>query len=265
MIPFYAGLTGLSNKKALRVLSEALPLTVDSETIMMHVVEEKGDPQQKALALFNSLFESQNNALLKLPETDLPVSNRIEKGIKDLHKDSNFTPQIQQLRSLLLHSLPLTPLDCLSIGHYINIKSCMSAVKSHIISLDLVCSLNHTGINILFTELKRNISQRTTVRVQLIMTANKFNSESLLLLKELLQGQSNVEGIALCNCFEPSIVNICFALKCVIEGLSKNSSCGFMDLSANNFNLSHIFYIVLLLRIFPQINWLELKDYDLSG
>ena len=267
MIPFYAGLTGLSNKEALQVLSEALPQTVDSKTIMTQLLnfEENGDPQQKALALLNSLFESQNESLTKLSITDLPVNSLIQEGIEDLHKDSNFTPQTLQLRSLLLHSLPLTPLDCLSIGYYINIKSCMPAVKSHIISFDFVCcSLNHTGIHILFTELKKNISQRTTIRVQLIMTANKFNSESLLSLKVLLQGQSNVEGIALCNCLEPSIVCICFALRCLIEGLSKNSSCGFIDLSANNFDSSHIHYIVLLLRRCPQIYWLELKDYDLS-
>ena len=266
MISFYAGLTGLSNTKALQVLSEALPHTVDSETIMMQISEEKGDPQQMALALFNSLFESQNKELLKLPETDLPVNKRVEKGIKDLHKDSNFAPQTCQIRSLLLHGLPLTPLDCLSLGYYINIRSCMPITESHIISFDFVCcSLNHTGINILFTELKRNISQQTTVRVQLIMTANKFNRESLLSLKELLQGQSNVEGIALCNCFEPSIINIGFALKCLIEGLSNKSSCGFIDLSANHFDASHIHYIVLLLQYCPQIYWLELKEYDLSG
>ena len=266
MIPFYAGLTDLSNTKALQVLLEALPYTVDSETIMRQISEEKGDPQQMALALFNSLFESQNKELLKLSETDLPVDKKVQKGIRDLHKDSNFTPQTCQIRCLLLHGLPLTPLDCLSLGYYINNKSCMPIMESYIISFDFVCcSLNHTGINILFTELKRNISQRTTVRVQLIMTANKLNRESLLSLKELLQGQSNVEGIALCNCFQPSIINIGFALKCLIEGLSNNSSCGFIDLSANHFNSSHIHYIILLLRYCPQIYWLELKEYDLSG
>lgn len=89
MIPFYAGLTGLSNKKALRVLSEALPQTVDSKTIMTQLLnfEEKGDPQQKALALLNSLFESQNESLTKSSVTDLPVNSLIQEGIKDLHKD----------------------------------------------------------------------------------------------------------------------------------------------------------------------------------
>ena len=97
------------------------------------------------------------------------------------------------------------------------------------------------------------------------MTGNKFSSDSLLSLKELLQGQSNVEGVALCNCFEPSIVSICFALKFLIEGLSKSSSCGFIDLSANSFDSSHIYYIILLLRACPQIYLLELRDNHLSG
>lgn len=266
MIPFYAGLTGLSNNKVLQILLEALHLTVDSVTVTRELLEERGDPQQSALALFNSLFESQNKTLLTISETDLPINRRIEEGIQDLHKDSNFTPRTHQLRSLMLHSLPLTPLDCLSLGYYINIKSCIPTLESYTLAFDLVCcSLNHTGIHMLFTELKRNISQRTKARVQLIMTGNKFNNESLLSLKDLVQGQSNVDSIALCNCFKPSLVNINFALKCLIEGLSNNSSCIFIDLSANSFDSSHIYYIVLLLSSCPQINWLELKDYDLSG
>ena len=268
MIPFYAGLTGLSNDGVLLALSESLPQTVESETIMRQLLEQKGDPQQKALAFLNCLFECQNESLWASSKiTDLPINTRIKQGIEDLHKDSNIKPQLQQLRSLLLHSLPLTPLDCLSVGYYISVKSRIPVPidESHILSFDLVCcSLNHTGIHVLFAEIKKNILQRTTVRVQLIMTANKFNEESMLSLKQLVQGQSNIGGVALCKCLEPSIVNIHFALKCLIEGLSNNSSCDFLDLSANNFDSSHIHHIVLLLRASPQINWLEVKDYDLS-
>lgn len=169
------------------------------------------------------------------------------------------------LHSLSLHCLPLTPIDCLSIGYYICAKS-RFLIQSLIMSFDLLgCSIDHTGVRILFTELKKGIKQCTVARVQLLVAGNKLDNKSLPYLKQLVQGQSNLEALGLCNCFDPSVVDLRYALKYLIEGLSnENSFCGFLDLSANFFNSSHIYYIILLLRACPQIYWLEIKYYDLS-
>ena len=92
-----------------------------------------------------------------------------------------------QPRILSLHSLALSPLDCLSLGYYIQAKSCLH--KSQLVSFDLnACSIDHTGMRLLFTELKKGINYRTEVRVHLALTQNTcmFNADSVLSLKELL-------------------------------------------------------------------------------
>ena len=261
MLSFYAGLTGLSNMEVLKSMTRAFHQAIGSEVIIMHLMQTSGDPQQKALACLNCLFESENESLLKSPLTDLPINKGNQQGIADLYQHNN-TAQI--FHSLSLHFLPLTPMDCLSLGVYIHAKS-VSVTQQVIMAFDLLgCSIDNDGMRILFNELKRDIKQRTVARVQLLVAKNKFDKESLPLLKTLVQGQSNLEGLGLCNCFDPSVVDLRYALKCLIEGLSSNSSCRFIDLSANYLNSSHIHYIILMLRVCHQIYWMDLKWYDLS-
>ena len=263
VLHFYAGLTNLSNKRALKVLSKALTQTVGNEAIMKEM-RVTNDPRRKALAFFNCLFECQDESLLKLPETDLPVNRHIQQGYDNLQDAANLLPAVQPFHSLSLHRLALTPIDCISLGYYIHIKS-ITVPTSLIMAFDFFgCSIDHIGMRVLFTELKKNVTQRTKVRVQLVLAGNTFDKESLLSLKELLQGQSNLEALGLCKCFDPSVIDLCYALKCLIEGLSNNSSCGFIDLSANCFNSSHIYHFILMLRACPQIYWFDLKAYDLS-
>ena len=264
VLSFFAGLTHLLSREAFKLISTPLKQAGESVEILKH----SGDPQQKALASLTCLFECKNDSLLMLPETNLSGNKGVHKGIDDLYKQANpqhidSTPDT--LHSLTLHYLPLTPLDCLSLGYYIHAKSIMPTINDSekIIAFDLNgCSIDHTGLRLLLTELKKGINHRTNVRLQLTLCQNKFDQHSLYLLKDLLQGQSNLETLNLCNCFKPSLVSQ--ALKCVIEGLSKDSSCGFIDLSVNPYNSTHIYYIILMLRASPQLYWLSLHCYDLS-
>lgn len=264
VLSFYAGLTRLTNKKALKLLSECLHEAVGNEAIVKHFVEGTNDPQHKALAFMNCLYECNNESLLCSPETDLPHNTSIHQAVGGLYANqSQFQPPQQEIHSLSLHCTPLTALDCVSLGCYINAKSRLQ--KNHIYAFDLFrCSLDPIGIRLLFTELKKNITKRTQVDVQLTLACNKFDSESLLSLKELVKGQSNIVGIGLCSCFNPSVIDLNFALKCLIEGLSNRSSCTFIDLSSNHFRTSNIYHIILMLRTCPQISWLDLKSCDLS-
>ena len=264
ILSFFAGLTHLSSREALKLISTPLKQAGESVEILKH----SGDPQQKALTGLNCLFECKNDYLLTLPETELPVCKSVHEGIYNLYKEAN--PQLSILMPNKIHSLellylPLTPLDCLSLGYYIHAKSIMPTFNDSekIMAFDLNgCSIDHTGLRLLLTELKKGINHRTNVRLQLTLCQNKFDQHSLYLLKDLLQGQSNLETLNLCNCFKPSLVSQ--ALKCVIEGLSKDSSCGFIDLSVNPYNSSHIYYIILMLRASPQLCSLSLHCYDLS-
>ena len=128
--------------------------------------------------------------------------------------------RLAKFRTLTLKYLPLSPIDCLSLGYYL-CESCVRAPYKQILAFDLSsCSIDHIGLRVLFTELKRNIHQQTRSSVQLILAYNTFRHESLPYLKQLIQGQSNVIGLGLCHCFDPSIVDLCSVLKCLTEGLS---------------------------------------------
>ena len=268
ILSFYAGLTGLSNKKAFKVLSKSLETARDNQAVAEKVNSSRGrsDPQQEALIFLKCLFECKNESLWKLPETELHINTTLHDACANLYSKASCGDEVsfeQPFHSLSLHNLALTPLDCLSLGYYINAKSFMP--KSQTVAFDLYGSnIDPTGIRLLFSELKKGINCRTEVRVQLGLAKNKLKKESVLSLKELFCGQSNLEGIGLCACFDPYVVDLNFVLKSLIEGLSENSSCGFIDLSQNYFNSSHIHYFILMLRSCPQLYWLDLKYFDLS-
>ena len=182
ILSFYAGLTGLSNEKVLRVLSKSLETARDSETIVekLRSSKRRNDPQQEALTFLKCLFECNNESVWKLSETDLHVDKtKVYKATLPSCHDE------KQLHELSLHSLALTPFDCLSLGYYIQTKSCLPKSQLVTLNFDLIsCCID-----------------------------------------------PNLEGIALCACFDPSVVDHNFVLKSLIEGLSDNSSCGFIDLS----------------------------------
>ena len=267
ILSFYAGLTGLCNEKVLKVLSKSLETARDGEKIVEKLISSRGrnDPQQEALAFLNCLFECKNDSLWELAETELHINTAIPNERAKRFKSSSCSKVSYKrpFHTLSLRSLALTPLDCLSLGYYINAKSFMR--KSQSIEFDLnSCNIDPTGMRLLFTELKKGINCRTEVRVQLLLSQNKLNKESVLSLKELLRGQSNLEYLYLVNCFDPSVVDLNFVLKSLIEGLSDNSSCQLFDLSENHFNSSHIHYFILMLRYCPQLTCLILDSYDLS-
>ena len=268
ILSFYTGLTGFSNEKVLKLLSKSLETAIDFKTIAENLTSSHGrnDPQQEALAFLGCFFECKNKSLWKMPETDLQVNTiAVQNDFANLIKASHGLEGTfkKALHSLSLQSLALTPLDCLSLGYYINAKSFMP--KSQILTFNLYCcNIDPTGMRLLFTELKRGINYHTEVRVQLILSKNKLNKDSVLSLKELWRGQSNLESIALSDCFDPSVVDLNYVLKSLIEGLSDNSSCRFIDLSHNHFNSSHIHYFILMLKYCPQLCSLDLKFFDLS-
>ena len=248
VLPFYAGLTKLVNREALRVLSQALGQVVDHHAVVGQL-SKLNDPRKKSLAFINCLYECQSKALLELPETQLTVNSAVHKSVGDLCKEANRNiiypnaiPTSTPFHTLTLKYLALSPIDCLSLGYYLCVKSCIPVPHKQIWGFDLSnCSIEHIGLRVLFMELKKNIHERTQTRVQLILAYNTMCHESLPYLKQLLEGQSNVTGLGLCQCFNPAIVDLCYVLKCLIEGLSNHSSYTFIDLSRNCFEPSHVF------------------------
>ena len=259
VLPFYAGLTSLSNMEALKEISKALSQCVGNVKMFEHM-KSGDDPQRKVLAFINCVFECHNESLLTSPVTDMTANEYLQKNLEE----ELFFNLLIPLNSLTLINQPLLPLDCLSLGYYICTKSRVVSDNQLLLFSLNYCSIDNIGIRVFFNELKKNITQPTAARVILYLAGNKFDEETLLYLKNLVQGQSNIEGIALNNCFDPKNVDNCFALKCITEGLSNNSSCGFIDLSDNFITSSHIHYIILMLGVCHQIYYLDLSFYNLS-
>ena len=267
ILPFYAGLTSLSNSKALTVMSQALGPASQIDTIVLELLT-RDDPRLKALTFLSCLFECQNESLLFLEETELSHDKKIQHFAAQKFIEANMLPPIETytkaVRALNVNHLALTPLECLAVGYYMQVKSRIPKTRLRHISL-YNCSVDHLGMHLLFTELKKNITRRTRGRVHLILTNIKFDKDLLHPLKELAQGQSNLAGLGLQNCFDPLLVNLSSALKYLIEGLSNNSSCEFVDLKANHFNSTHIYHFILMFRFCPQLKCLYLGLFDLSN
>ena len=264
VLHFYAGLTSLSNNQILKALSQSLREAADFVTMK----SAHPWPSAKALTFLNCLYESQNEALLNLPETHMLSNENAREAVHELQMKTNKSlPDIpleyQPIGTLMLHHLPLTPIDCLSIGHYIRIKSLTkipSFPRLYWYSLQR-CFIDHIGIRILFTEIKKNISQRTPCHICLDISDNTLDRVSLPMLKDFLQGQSNLQCIFLRNCFLST--DLPYALKYLTEGLSNNSSCTFVCLSENQISALYVYHLILMLRTSPQLTCLRIDHQDL--
>ena len=263
VLSFYAGLTNFSNAKAFKTISEALSQAVEISGIVEQMLTARTDPRQKAIAFLKCLYECQNESLIKLPETDLSLNISCAQSMVELLRTVNV-PQFEDSfidKTLTLHGLTLTPLDCLSLGYYIR----NMVTRRERLIFDLTdCSVREIGMRLLLTEMTKGITECTQAKVHLVLHYNQFDKESLFSLKDLLQGQLNVEFLGLGSCFDSAVIDSHYALKCLIEGLANNYSCNSIDLSANHFDASHIYHIILFLRCCSQIEYLEFKYYDLS-
>ena len=269
VIPFFAGLTQLENRKVVSVLAEVLKHVSSCITVIQELLSSNCDPRRKALALINSLYESQDEKLIAL---HVEVPYEVDSVSGELCKRSNIKETQINLKVLTLQCLPLTPRDCLSLGYFGRIKS-FSKYRfrsyvpdvrfEHILAFNLSsCSLSDTGILALTTELRKDIDFPTPTRMQLLLSYNQLNEKSLQSIKTLVSGACNTEYLGLGICLTPQIVNLDVAFKLVIEGLHR-STCRQLDLSQNNFNQTHIHYLLLLLRSCHQLRWFAMKSFDL--
>ena len=263
VLSFYAGLTNLSNIKAFKTIREPLSQVVSCSNILRQILEMNTDPRRKVITFCKCLYECQNESLMKIPETDLRLDQSVSQGIAELHGIIRLLQSKDLVidKALTLHGLILTPLDCLSLGYYLRYR--IVSQKTLVFNLSK-CSIKGIGISLLLTEMTRNIPKYIQSKVTLCLNSNQFDEESLLSLKKLLQEWEIIECLGLDHCFDADIVDRRYALKCLIEGLADNNSCKSLNLSANSFDTSHIYHIILMLLTCSQIKCLILCDCDLS-
>ena len=277
VIPFFAGLTHLTNKIVVRILEISLKHITTSRAILTQLESSNSsDPRRKVVALMNSLYECQDDKLtdqIEAANENDPVCNEMlnKAGIPEIAPD---------LKVIILKSLPLTPRDCLSIGYFGRVKSKPSALKLHkcnplmimqrliqpeTIMFDLSsCSLSDTGIEALTAELGKGIYTPTLIRIHLGLSHNLLNTKSLTCIKKLVSEHHNVSVLSLPSCLHPQFVDLNTALKLIIEGVNR-SVVHLLNLSENHLSIKHTHYLVLLLTFCRSINWLTMKSFPLSS
>ena len=249
VLPFYAGLTNLSSVMVFKVLSKSLPLTGNSEAIPVKM-RKNINPKQQTLAFLKCLYECQNESLLQLPETDLPINECLTKAMKQYNYHDRFE-DVTTIKALSFSGLHLTPLECLSVGYYIRVKHLRAIpelTNPTLLSCDFAfCQIREVGIYLFLTELAKNVTDFSHTTLRLILCGNQFDKRSLLSLKNLLQKPIRIKYLLLSHFLDPAVVDPGFVLKCVIEGLANNSVCHDVALYSHHFNSSHIYHIILLL------------------
>ena len=161
---------------------------------------------------------------------------------------------------IILKSLPLTPRDCLSIGHFGRVKSKPGAhcnynplqllVRPETMMFDLSsCSLSDTGIQALTSELGKGIYRfPTSVQIHLGLSHNFLNVKALTCIKELVLEHYYVSILSLPSCLHPQLVDLNSVLKLLIEGQNR-SAVHLLNLSENHLSIQHFHYFVLLLTV----------------
>ena len=157
----------------------------------------------------------------------------------------------------------MSPLECLAVGYFVRYKS-ITMPERISLSLNLGnCAISDTSVSVLTKELRRGVNYRTPGRIILSLAENNLSKISLLSVKELLKGQSNIEGLGLQKCFL-SLDKTIF-LKHMIEGLSSNSSCSHTAIGYHHLNRSHIYHLILLIQSCKQLRIINLSSCSFRG
>ena len=252
-LAFYAGLTSLSNPEVLNLLLKILRHPLDDFSVLnasqTNPIESK-DPRRRILSLFNCLYECQNKYLFQLPEMQLPqVQIIVDKAAQDKMKT----------HALSFIGLGLIPADCIAIGYFLRMYTLSVREKSSIwfqmgISSD-------AGMVAFMKEVRRGVNIRTPTRITVRFAICALGKASLLALRELLTGQSNIGYIFIVQVLYLALIPI--ALKSIAEGLADDSSCHFVNLSHIGIKSIHVHYLILML-LCSSLKCLIITDSDLQ-
>ena len=251
VLPFHAGCTSnIIRTKIVEHLDCRVSLHDHSIASRLQVNPTVScDPRRRTLALFKCLYECHDESLMAM------VQLKMESISGDPGIDIRYVISFQNMW--------MSPLECLAVGYFVRYKS-ITMPERRSLSLNLGnCAISDTSVSVLTKELRRDVNYRTPGRIILSFAENDLSKISLLSVKELLKGQSNIEGLGLQKCFF-SLDKTIF-LKHIIEGLSSNTSCLHTAIGYNGLNHSHVYHLILLLQSCKQLRMINLSSCSLHG
>ena len=259
-LPFYAGLTGLFSLEARKLLSKALKhplhdLRIRAALNCKFGSRETTDPRLKTLALFNCLYECQNQSLFELPDVQLP---HFEASVKAVYDQLQIKPQFKKEHIVSFTGLGLTPTDCIAIGYFMRMNSLLIKEDSFTWFQMGMCS--DVGMASFMKEIRKGVNTKTPFQVTILIKFNTLGMESVLAIRELLRGQSNIRALLI----QGGISSILMfkALKSIIEGLTDGASC--YTVSISDVKSIHVHYLILLVRFHTSLEGFCITSGDLQ-
>ena len=260
VLPFYAGLTRLSNEGACGILLEVTKHPLDTYAVaivLQHTLHESADRRRLLLALLNCIYEAQKPSICKLVNPPLHpamIGMLQESGVAT---DSKLIMGITDLMISLNH-LGLDAVDCLSIGYFIH-KKCVVSKHLTAVHFDLLgCYIGDTEIEILIKHIRQVPSSGPGVHLQL--TYNTMTHRAIKSISDALIQTSALHSINLTGCLHPAVTDINCALKYLIEGVSRNTSLENLDIGDCSLGPAHAYHLALLAavcnteQLFPSSN-----------
>ena len=241
VLPFYAGLTGLSNDGACGILLEVTKQPLDMHAVRLalrHTLHESSDRRRLLLVLLNCICEAQKPSICKLVNPPLhPAYSRAlqEWGI-------TCTQLSMSSCDISFSHLGLDAVDCLSIGYFI-FNKCLVSKKP--LTVDLAfCYIGDTEVEILIKNIRKVPSNKPGVDIQL--DNNTVSHGTIAALSDTLIQTSVLHGIDLSDCLHPATTDIKSALKCLTEGVSRNTSLETLGIGGCSLGPAHAYHLALL-------------------
>ena len=243
VLPFYAGVTKLSNPSVCSILMEVTKNTLDFRSLTERMVQnpdsESSDSRRLLLALTNCIYESQN---------------------KDVCKLVNFhcIPSIPRF-SVSFTGLGLDPMDCMSIGYFFANKQLDKICE---VGLDR-CHVGDIGVEVFMQELSRGCRAKEAKGIELYLTGKDCSHLGVKCISETMSHTPVLQGL----CFVGWIrhqVDATRSLKYLVEGLCRRSAKIELLAVHKSVNYQHVYHIVLLIA-FSSLQALDLTNNDIGG
>ena len=246
-LPFYAGLSGLSNEGACAILLEVTKQPLDvfaALQALSHTPHESSDRRRLLLALLNCIYEAQKPSICKL--VNPPLNPAIEGMFQEAGCTSGSYTQARLSDCFIsLSYLGIDAVDCLAIGYFI-INKCL--LSKQILHVELgQCNLGDTEVEILMKNIRKVPSNEGTVEI--VISNNTIGHEAITAISDTLIQSSALHHINLSSCLHPATMNTKSALKYLIEGVSRNTSLVSLTISNCFLGPAHAYHLALLAAV----------------
>ena len=249
VLPFYAGLTGLSNESVCDILLEVTKQPLDRIAVQLalrNTFYESSDRRRLLLALLHCIYEAQKSSICKL--VNPPIHPSYIGMSQEYRAPSNIYTLMNTFMSMISFDyLGLDAVDCSSIGYFVHQK-CIVSKNLHSVWVNLGnCHIGDAEIEILIKYIKQVPSSGPGVCLD--VHANTMSHGVIKLMSDTLIQTSVIQGMRLDGCLHPAVTDINSALKYLIEGVGRNTSLTLLTIGHCSLGPAHAYHLALLAAV----------------